>query len=178
MANLLPQHIKEDLRKEYSRRFVIVSLMLLSCVLFVAVVSLSPTYIVLNAKKNALNEFKDSLKIGKEDSTMSVMSEMKKEVELLKEDTYSRDIPYNIFATLFETKTEDTTITRISFSQKDNRLNVKGVSATRNSLKEFIDLIGEEEMFLPIENFPYSGFSESTNLPFGFSIKLAENYDK
>ncbi len=177
MANLLPQQIKKDLRREYARRFIIVSMVLFSCILFVSIMSLSPTYIVLNAKKSALNDFKDSLKIGEKDNTMSIISEMKEDVDLLKKDTFSRDIPYSIFITLFKIKTENITITRISFSQKDNMLDVRGVSATRNSLKGFIDSVGEEEMFLPIENFPYSGFSEPVNLPFNFSIKLASDHD-
>lgn len=176
MANLLPQEIKKDLRKEYIRRFIIVSFISVSCVLLVSIISLSPTYIVLNAKKDAINEYKNSLIVKEKDDTTPMMSEMKEDVETLKKDTFSINIPYNIFTTFFNIKTEDITVTRISFLQKDNKLQIKGTAANRYSLKDFIDSIGEEEMFFPIENFPYSGFSEPTDLPFDFSIGLANNH--
>lgn len=174
MANLLPQNLKKEYRKEYVLRAVAVWLFAFAVVTCIGMILLVPTYVLLEAKLNnyaPANE--ENTEVTAESSTEMIKT-MNEYVALLKKDSSSRGIPYGIFARLFELKGKAITISRLSFSSVDGKLSMTGKAATRNDLKEFIDRIGEDEAFLPIENFPYADLSEPRDISFNLNIQLDE----
>ncbi len=172
MANLLPQQLKKDSHREYVLRTVFVGLCALSVLLLVGVVSLVPTYVLLDAKLSGTNKTS-----GLPDSKTATTSTdsiqiVRSYVSLLKQDTSSNEVPYGIFTQILKIKSDTLEFSRISFTRSDNTLHVGGKAATRSDLKNFIDRVGQDDMFMPIDNFPYSDLSGHKDIPFNFNIQL------
>lgn len=177
MANLLPQNLKKESRREYILRVVFVGLCTSAAVLCVGVAALVPTYVLLDAKLSAIDQPQKPQDSKKEDTVSAdAVQTVRSYVELLKQDTSSEEIPYGIFAKLFEVKGGGSAITfsRISFSRLSQTLHVSGKAAVPKDLVDFMNRIGEEKAFVPIpkEQFPYADLTGSKDVPFSFDIKM------
>lgn len=177
MANLLPQNVKKRLHKEYICRAIVVAFVAVTSVLIMALILLAPTYISLNGKLEILRQTDttDSDDNKSIEIFMEKLDEARVSLEILQQGMNTRKIPYGVFVTLFDTKHDAISLSRISYSRSDDKLNISGSAETRNDLKLFIDNIGEQDMFSPIDNFPYSSLSAREDIPFSFGIMLVKN---
>ena len=177
MANLLPQNVKKRLRREYICRTVVVAFVAAMYVLIAALVLLTPTYVSLKGRLEILRQteaigFNDDKSI---EISIEKLNEARASLEILQQGMNTRKIPYGVFVTLFDIKHNTISLSRISYSRSDDKLNISGSAETRNDLKLFIDNIGEQDLFLPIDDFPYASLSAKENIPFSFSIMLVKN---
>jgi hypothetical protein len=176
MANLLPLEIKKEFRKEYSRRVVVVVLVALMGVFVVAMISLFPTGIMLYTKLSTFDKVYPPLQETTENSdTLTLINETQKRLDVLRKDTFYKNISYGIFVDLFKIKTNAIEITRMSYTSSNNTLDISGKAKTRNDLKAFIDRIDTSDVFLPIENFPYADLSQKEDIDFRLTITLAND---
>ncbi|MCK5095767.1 MAG: hypothetical protein KAR24_00220 [Candidatus Pacebacteria bacterium] len=177
MANLLPQNTKKKVYREYTLRAMIIALIAVASVGVVASVLLVPTYVLLDSKLEGLNiayrSDTDEQKDTDEDYKTSI-SRIEARLAVVQQDTDTKKIPYEIMARLFEIKPDTITLSKISYARASNKLMVKGSADTRKELDRFIKRIGQEDMFVPLESYPYENLSVKKDVPFDFSIQLRE----
>lgn len=178
MANLLLPHLKKQSRKEYILRAVCVCLCATALVLCIGVVALIPTYILLEAKRIDIDKQIQKPQDDTKEDVISndVLQTVRSQVMLLKQDTSSQEIPYDIFVTLFKVKGDDPAIifSRISFSRSNASIHVSGKATTRKDMVDFMTRVSEEDMFVPIpkEQFPFADLTSSKDIPFRFDIQM------
>ena len=177
MANLLPQNIKKKVCKEYTLRAVIVTFFASACVLFVACVLLIPTCVLLDSKLEGLNvtcQSDDNEQKSSDEDHKANMSSIEARLAVINKDTNAKKIPYEIMARIFEIKPATITLSKISYASVSNKLGVKGNAETRKELDNFIKIIGQDEMFIPLESYPYENLSSKEDVSFDFNIQLRE----
>jgi hypothetical protein len=178
MANLIPQHIKRKIRREYSLRTLIAWFLASASVLLILVIMLLPTYIMLKSKLSGMQQPVESDGVsGVIEGSADIVESTREYVALLEQDTSYRQVPYGIFAHLFEIKTDAISFSRISFSDASNKVGVSGIALTRNDLKDFIEAFNNDTMFMPIENYPYESFNFSEDIPFTFDVTMKSEYE-
>jgi len=176
MANLLPQYMKRRIRKEYLERIITAWLFALAGGLTVTIILLIPAYVLLYSKLSNLNQnVSGGVATAVVEGSADIIQTTRAYVTLLQQDTAYRKVPYGIFVHLFEIKTNSITLSRMSYSGASNKIGISGTAATRNDLKNFIDVFNDDSMFASIDNYPYESLSYSEDILFTFDITMKDS---
>jgi hypothetical protein len=174
MANLLPQNVKRKYRKEFLLRTIIGWLTITASALAVAIVLLVPTYVSLQAKQQVLLVDQDILQEEIQEEDEDIVASIRAYLDLLKQDTSSRKVPYGIFRHLFELKDDTITYTRIAFAGSENIVTVSGVAATRQDFFDYYSIFEVDPVFDLIGDYPFESLGQAERIPFTFQLTLEE----
>lgn len=159
------------------------ALLMIALVVVVAIVSVLPTYVMLQTEMTRFESVEGANKNGivttASSSTADMVKELRSRMELLKSNIDIQSVSLGIMPSLFEIKPDGVYFSGISFSKSGKRITVRGMADTNKDLGAFINAIKnqrEPKIFLPIDNdsFPFASMSQPKDVPFTLEIKLKE----
>lgn len=176
--NLLPTTEKEYLKKGLKLRFITIILFFTSASLLVGFVSLLPAYFL------TLSHLSDSylLSIKNDDSTKEMLSlpeEINSKLKFL-QSSVSGIAVTDFFSQIINYLPSGITLNSITFAKKQNFkekngtiVSISGMSASRDSLVSFSNLLKESKSFSSVE-VPVSNLTKNKDLPFSISIFIED----
>lgn len=178
MANLLPQDKKDKIRKEYKTRVFTIFSFIFGGVLIIATVLLASLYILLSSRLSDLNQMYAAA-AGKEEEIVRLegaINETRAKLELLQHSGSSLKIPYGVFKTVIDIKPESISLTKMAYSN-NNQVTVSGFAPYRKDLQDFVVVIGNHELFLPVE-YPFSNITQKQDIDFSLTINITTDDEK
>lgn len=176
VVNVLSEEKKKSLKREYWKRFVIVSLLFCSSLVAVLVLLLTPAYFFSISNQqiydNMLEEFNSKNKDLSNINLNATIVEINKELDLLASSSPAYSLYNNILEVVLADRSEGITFTQIIFNQKkDNKLyvEIQGKAHDRAALRNFKSVLDNDTRIATV-NLPISDFLDKTNL--GFTISL------
>ena len=151
MINLLPQHEKKKLRKEFYQRYggVLLAVVLICEVsLFVALI---PSYLVLNSSVSDLTQKLDQKKkeiLPGGDLAQNQLNTITSEIALLKQGgTITETPPTQLLISLLAQKPDGVSVSRFSYLRNPTTVAIQlsGVGSTRESLLLFQKLLSNKQ---------------------------------
>lgn len=179
MANLLPQNKKKEISQEHNVRFLTALFSVSGAVLIIATVLLASLYVLLDSRLAGLDQTykiiaaKDEDTSKLEDSIKDILAKL----ELLEKNSSQTKIPYGIFKSVIDIKPNGVSLTKMSYSAKENQISVSGVAAYRKDLQDFIEAIENHESFLPVE-YPFSNITQKEDIDFSLIINMKTGDEK
>ncbi len=178
MFTLLPEQDQVNLKKEYTRRLLIVALCFFSVAIIISSVFLLPTYIASRITEQQIKSKRDEV------ATYVQKEEEKKLTEKLVSYntqatlmTPAENSFYKVTQHIISLKSEQITINDFSVtSNTDNStIIILGRAQTRNSLKEFAHQLETDPLFSSVD-LPVSSLAKDTNLNFSIGLKLKGSF--
>lgn len=175
MFNLLFQEEKENVRREYRRRLIVVSLWFLLAALLLGLILLFPSYFIsASYEKKISAEYKavkDSLRSENYEQLDSLLRETGKKLKIL---SPRKNIHYfhDVIAGLLRNRSSNIKISRITFrsgGENGGEAQIIGTANKREDLLSFNRSLEREKMFSKVE-LPISSFAKDTDI--SFSIKI------
>jgi len=186
MANLLPVAEKKKIRKEYRIRLGIVAMFLFAGLVVVAIVLLTPSYILSSFKySSAFSQLEiEKKKISDAAAGLDPIKEAKDinaKLIVLEREGSLMPLSYDIFTTIVGHKPQNVKINAIFYDREnmDGRISINGLSKDRETLLSFLKSLEGENMFDRVE-LPISSFVEGEDIEFSIriSIERANNTSK
>ncbi len=175
MINLLPEHKKKELFREYSMRVAIVSLCALLLLELAVISAFAPGYMALKAVLAADKAEFDSLTAAAptgSDETEKDVESLKRDLDRLKKDpavvTWSM-----VMEDVLRVKSDKVKITAVAFDQSDGiaQIQLRGVALDRDTLTVFRKDLRADPHFAVVD-FPASAFLKESNIEFTMKITL------
>jgi multidrug efflux pump subunit AcrB len=174
MLNLLLKKEKEDIKKEYVFRFLIILFFGLSIVIILFLISLIPSYVVLKIEQKSLNS---ELNLAQDTELNADRKRLKDKLSSLQKilkivDTPKSEISYYI-QKITEKQMRDINILGISFLKQAeaDSIVLDGNANSRSSLASFIESLETVPEFESV-NLPFSSFTRDSEIPFSITINL------
>lgn len=177
MLKLLLKKEKDEIKKEYISRFLIVLFFGLSSVLILFLISLTPAYVVLKIEQKNLN---NELNLAQDSDLNADRKRLKDKLETLHKTLDIVDTPKSEISTYIQKITEkqlrDINILGISFAKQaeKNSIILDGNANSRSSLASFIGDLETVPEFESV-NLPFSSFARDFEIPFSITINLRSN---
>lgn len=176
MINLIPPEGHKAIKREYIYRVGATLCFLFAIVITILTVAFIPTYVLTTAQINALQL--ESLRESSKDVsfvtadeevrvTKNILTQLKTATTSYAMSTVINEIQHKAPSTiLFKNFTADAP------KGKFDKVQVQGVSPTREALARFRSSLEESDMFVKAE-VPISDLAKDTDLPFVMTITLA-----
>ncbi len=172
--NLLPQKEQDIVTREYKRRLLAFSFLLLSSLAFTAILALIPSYVLLSQKAAAAEKIDSALSsavtaLGK-DSAAENLRQAGAEISLLARDPALLPA-HELINAVIRDKTGNIVITgiRVESGSLGRTITVLGKAADRNALVALADALKSDKSFSAV-NVPMSNFTAASNLDFSLLI--------
>lgn len=175
MFNILTEDLKNDLKKAYKTRFWVLVFSIFNFLLIIFLLSLIPSYFILNDEKNNLKVQYDLLSQKSVSNDYSLTRKIFKDTNnFLNFLSLNNDKPfvYDFVADISNIKNNNIQVKNIML----NRLNatssvitISGVALNREALTTFVKNI-ENKKTLKID-VPVSNFAKDKDIDFSFDIK-------
>ena len=174
MINLLPQHEKKKLLKEFRLRFVVLALLTLLLLEVIMFVSFIPSYYSLTA---ATSDLETSLAFKKKqappgsDATQNDLNTIKNEIALLKFG--NETLPSDIMTTVFAAKPQGVNVSRFTYGHSASAISVQlsGVAGTREDLLLFERLLRNSPLFSNVSH-AQNFITKRTDIEFQLTLSL------
>lgn len=178
MFNLLPNNLRESLKKEYNFRKIVLSLLFVLFIQISFLIFIFPTWLVSNSKERevairgeAMNKYLSSLNIAS--TTSNIKSINAKLAVIDKALQYPEIIPF--INNILSKKTSSISITDIMYTTnndgKSSVMVIQGVSATRETLNSFVKSLEGLGLFKSVD-LPISNFAKDKNLSFAINLTI------
>lgn len=174
MLKLLLKKEKDEIKKEYVFRFLIILFLGLSSIMFLFLISLTPSYVVLKIEEKNLN---NELNLAQDSELNSDRKRLKDKLVSLQKtlnivDTPKSKISYYI-QKITEKQLRDISISGISFLKQTDvdSIVLDGNANSRASLASFITALESVPEFESV-NLPFSSFARDAEIPFTITINL------
>ena len=174
MANLLPQHYVQTLKRERATRIVIVASVVLTVVVAITGLLVVPTYFVArNNEKNASQEIevlRQVLETRESGDAQTEVRTLRAELETIKQMHTERSV-ITILDELFSVLPADVSVVNIVITEDTVQLD--GVAGSRDSLLAYRKSIEENEMFgeIPVS---INTLAKQFDVSFTFVTELME----
>lgn len=176
MITLLPQEAKRAIRREYILRVAGVWALLAAAAAAAGALILVPAYVLLMYETNALALETSTMR---DDEQTVLYASARAELEKVQLLARQLDMPAKSpspSAALGEIRTlqpSEVTLSGFAYvADEPARIEIRGVSATREALVAFTDLLERNPLFARAE-VPFSDLAEDRDLPFTVSVSLA-----
>ncbi len=177
MFNLLPESIKDVIRKEYRLRLFIIILSFIVAVQISFLVFLFPSWLISSYKENDFLVRSDeanraivSLDIASTTESIRLLNEKTVLLDSLLE--YPKVIP--LINTLISLKTSSirfNSINYVSEGKNNASLSIEGISDRRDSLVSFSDSLRNDPIFKEVD-LPISNLAKDRNIEFNITVKI------
>ena len=151
MINLLPQHEKKKLRKEFYQRYGVIILIIVFLCEGLLFVSLVPSYLALSASVSGLTaklEQKKKEILPGGDTAQNELNAIKAEISLLKQGGGVGEIPPSeLLAMILAQKPDGVLVSRFAYAHTATAVSVQigGIGSTRESLLLFQKMLMNKE---------------------------------
>lgn len=181
MLRLLLPKEKKSLRKEYYARFTILACFGASFVLVLWGVSLTPTFVMLQAEERVLQE---ELRVATDTSLNEERTTLKAELARLSKQLKLLDVPAyhvsRILQTVTSAQTRDVGLSSISFDSAvdsvdkslKGQLTLSGVASTRSSLLMFKEALEQQSDLITSVDLPFASLVKDAEVPFTITVLL------
>ncbi len=177
MFNLLPESEKKILRREYARRRAFVFFIACGALIVIAVVMLIPSYVLSHVKYGAAITDRDATTKESKDSPALPVGDMQHIQDLL---TFvgtgqPATTSSSIITTVAMARPKGIKILSISLVWGDKpAAQVRGISATRESLRTFTDALKTSNIFDAVD-LPVSSFAKDADIPFTIGMTIHQD---
>ena len=183
MINLIPKEDKIEIKKEYTKRIIlVVGTMLFVAISFLALLIL-PMYFSLNPVENRLKNreevARNSLATTKGDETLKNVRELEERAHLIVESEGERPSPFLVINEVAKAKREEISVNTIIYN-KDSLDNgkvsstvvISGVARRREDLVAFVSSLKANTRFKEID-VPILSFLKSEKADFQITLKTS-----
>jgi hypothetical protein len=175
MFNLLPESIRSDIKNEYKTRRLLLVLLFIVSLQVTQIIFVFPSWINLNSKiidsKNRVAQLNSSKILNASTDIKPVITNINNELNLIdKSLEYPKLLP--ILGGVLSQKSSYVKINQFSYMSTGTStatINIKGVSATRESLVEFKKSLDDLKMFKVI-NLPISNYARDKDIEFSMDL--------
>ncbi len=175
MINLIPQHAKSSITREYWTRVASVWLFILSGVTFIIAALLVPVYVLVNSQIAVYAESAEAAISEANKYDLSSTALVRTSQDAAKVLKMQSEPEFTEFIALFEAlENRAVTIERFEFSKQGDTLapiSISGNAATRQALADFREALLTNEridtVFLPISN-----LAQDKNITFTITITM------
>lgn len=183
MLNFLLENERISLRREYALRLCNCILICLIILVVVVGVSLFAAYTTVYLEKNIVNA---ELEATKNSDVAKRKTDFEQEYQQVMEKYRAFNqqllVPTDFLKIILEKKPAEVEIVSYNFSRIEEdklrvRIDIKGVSKTRNSLVEYVDLLKQQPVIRSAE-VPISTFTKETDVSFTIGIETTDNLPK
>lgn len=177
MFNLLPENIKNKIRKEYFLRRVMVVFMFLIFIGAAFLIFLFPSWIVSVYKERGLSSQAESTNqsslIAEMKEITSDVNKINAELKTIDESLeYKKIVPFiNIILSKRARSIYINELTYTSDGPKKATIKLEGISSTRVSLLSFVKSLEETKSFKVVD-LPISNFAKDRNINFSISLTI------
>ncbi len=178
VVNVLPTDEKTLLSKEYWKRFIIIFMSLISFVVLIFILLLTPSYFFsvskLNIEEGKLEEFNNINKDLTNKDLNVAISNINTNLTLLSSVDTSYSLQRDVLGMILNTKPEGITFNQILFSQKKDKtlsLEISGTSRDRATLRIFKSNLDANPKIVSA-TLPISDFLDKNDINFTISIVL------
>lgn len=179
MFNLLPEALKNEIKKEYFIRKVLLSLVFVIFIQIIFLVFIFPTWLISNLKQadvvlrgEAMNRHLSSLNIA---STTSDIKSLNAKLAVMDSSLrYPALIPF--VNSILSQKTKSIVINNFVYTSKDDSnagISLEGISSTREALTTFVKNLQATGLFKSVD-LPISNFTKDKNLNFSINITISK----
>lgn len=179
MFNLLPNTLRDGIKKEYNLRKVILILLFIVFIQVTFMVFLMPTWLISKYKEvdlvnkgQALNSYLSSLDIASTTSNIKTINTKLSVID--KSLRYPGIVPF--LNSIISKKTSAISITDVVYvatGEKNATVSVEGVSGTRESLLAFVKNLQSLGLFKTVD-LPISNFTKDKNISFSINITIEQ----
>ncbi len=175
MINLLPQHAKKELVKEYWLRTVTVWCLLWSLTILIGIILLVPPYMLISLQTNAYRESAESA-TEKNESYDAVAKELTRASERASamSDHFARPAAASYLELLKQFENESLSITQIGFEKNAEGvlpIKVSGVAKDRQALAGFREAMLANEAIESVE-LPISNLAKDKDIVFDVVVTM------
>ena len=181
MANVLPRHDRETLRKNYRLRLLTTTALVLTGAMVVGIVSLIPAYLSAQEEAEQAQRYKDiqseTRTVSKDDDALIAARYVRSQIEQA-QNAQTSIITDALVLTLrdWEVHANDIIISGISFRYTDEKaprpeLRLSGRARSRATLNAFVQTLKQDPAFLSV-TLPVSDLAESDESTFSVVIIL------
>lgn len=177
MFNLLPNNLKDKIRSEYHLHFVIVVFLFIIFLQVTCLVFLFPSWLIsLNKEKEVILQSEKSNRSSL-DSQINLINSTIKSINT-KLNVINSTLEYPKVVPLIDgilaQKTSSIYIKAIQYTSSKNtsgKINLAGVSATRESLVLFVKKLEESKLFSNVD-LPISNFTKDKDIDFSINMTI------
>ncbi len=171
--NLLPPENKVIAKKEYLRRLFVTAGVFLFSTSLIAALFLASFFFALNLQKKSIHDsffaMQEYLSAQNESELTFLVSRINAQVAELNSNQKRVKKASEIIERIIEIKGNDISIESFAFNL--SRLDIKGNSASRSGLINFVENLKKQDAFSAVES-PLSNFLKEKNIDFSINIKL------
>ncbi len=178
MINLLPPEDKIAIKKEYQRRLIVITGILMFSVIGSAIILLIPSYFLLSSREknfktqvSALKEIMANDETEKIESSISILNE---KLKLLTNDENSQRKTSLLLKQISHIKPATVKLTAFSYDkgEEEEIFSIEGIAATRESFLSFLNNAEKMEGIKKITS-PPSNLLKGENISFKLTIELS-----
>ncbi|MDE2399535.1 MAG: hypothetical protein KGL67_00775 [Patescibacteria group bacterium] len=177
MINLIPNQEKKKMIKGFYYRLTILSLLMLSVSIFIAILSLMPAYFFSSSRNNIANQ---KLEIQKKEllplvdqQTSVIINDINKKLTLVeKAEKNKYSVSERVINAIFLKKISSIKITQITYQNNlldGKKINISGTAPSREVLLLFRQALEEDPSFKSV-NLPISNFVKGSDIQFYLSL--------
>lgn len=178
MFNLLPENLKDEIRKEYKLRRLTVILVFVLAVQASFLIFLFPTWLISVYKEKEIVSQSEQMAKFLADSNVAPATNVIKSLNS-KLNVINSALEYPAFVPLMDTvigqKTKSITLKQFSYTSKDSasaELSIGGTSATRESLVAFVKSLEDTKAFKKVD-LPISNLAKDKDIVFTITLTIA-----
>ncbi|MES3004969.1 MAG: hypothetical protein V4690_02555 [Patescibacteria group bacterium] len=183
MFNVLPDNLKQEIKKQYgARRFVVI----LNFIIFIQIFTLIaffPSWVTsfYNQKEAAsvVAESEDALLIEEVEELSSQIQSINKKLEIIKK-TQTGFSPTQTLDSIIEQKSPSILINEFTFNKSTNNqvtITLTGSAGERESLLTFIKKLESSKLFDKVDS-PISNFTKDRNISFSLFLTMKISNEK
>jgi len=177
MSNLLPENLRDKIKKEYKLRLVIVSIIIVIIIQISLIIFMIPSWLSsfykekdFSLKNEEMSQFLSTLDIASTTSYIKLVNTKLATID--KSLDYPKLVP--IIDNVLSKKTSGIKIDGIYFtvnSENTAVLNINGIGSTRESIVSFAEKLRETSYFKNV-NLPISNLAKDKNIDFAISLNI------
>jgi hypothetical protein len=179
MFNLLPESLRDGLKKEYRLRRLTIILIFVVFIELSFLIFLFPTWLNSLYKEKGLAA--EALKSGQVsvdenlNGTISTIKTLNSKLSTIDMLNYPGILPF--IDIILSKKTKSISITQINYASSDSNnatLSISGISANRDSLVSFVKSLEDSKSFKSV-NSPISNFAKDKNINFSINLVISQS---
>ena len=174
MLSLVSEKGRKKVKKEYKIRFFSVVLIMLSFVMVVWIIALSPTFIKVFYEHKLLKDTVSGVEsadlLEEKKIIDDKFSDLQAKVNALDIKVYD---PTELIKEVTDHQIRSVSLSGIVFEKRDSKyvLILQGIANNRESLSEFAFELEKSDLFTQVD-LPFSNFAKDSDIPFVLTINL------
>ena len=177
MINLLPNNIKIVNAHIYHTRVIVVIVFFLFCTVFIADVLLVPSYILINAKEQIINnKFTEMTSSGTRphEALDVIVKDINSKLAIFPNKIDLFSLPIDGIDGVIAKKLPGIFIREFRYEKKTNvghLISINGIATSREVLQNFVKELGKDPKYKGA-TLPLSNFISGSNIPFNLTLTV------